>query len=294
VKHNKKLKASLSLFLEYMKKLIYLSLFSCIILVIANSCAKKLPNNGIPFYLLIDSTSVSANEITQGSSSSKIDEIWVEMGSQNLGVYELPARIPVLAEPGDYTVFITAGIKNKGISGQRSKYPFYASESFDISLGNTQEVKLSPIFKYFDITQFIIKENFETSNNFGSNMTVVNDANVFEGTNSGIMNVPPLNVVESKTNTVIIPRGSVAYIEFNYKSNIPFRVGYEYFESGAMARNTLVTVNGKETWSKMYIELTADISQTQSDVFSFFINTNNADSTTTAQIYIDNFKVLYY
>ena len=277
-----------------MKKLIYLSLFSCIILVIANSCAKKLPNNGIPFYLLIDSTSVSANEITQGSSSSKIDEIWVEMGSQNLGVYELPARIPVLAEPGDYTVFITAGIKNKGISGQRSKYPFYASESFDISLGNTQEVKLSPIFKYFDITQFIIKENFETSNNFGSNMTVVNDANVFEGTNSGIMNVPPLNVVESKTNTVIIPRGSVAYIEFNYKSNIPFRVGYEYFESGAMARNTLVTVNGKETWSKMYIELTADISQTQSDVFSFFINTNNADSTTTAQIYIDNFKVLYY
>ncbi len=277
-----------------MKKVIYRSFLFYFILVFASACSKKLPNNGIPYYLVIDSTSVLANSITQGSSSSKIDEIWVEMGSQNLGVYELPARIPVLAEPGNYTVTITAGIKNKGISSQRIKYPFYQSENFSVTLGNNQDITLSPIFKYFDVTQFIIKENFETSNNFGSNMSVVSDANVFEGSNSGLMIAPPLGAIEAKTNTVIIPKGSVVYIEMDYKSNIGFRVGYEYTVSGATQRLTQVTVNPKDTWSKMYIELTGDLSRSQSDIFSFFLNTDNGDSTTSGEVYIDNFKVIYY
>ncbi len=293
-KHNKKLKASLSLFLNYMKKAIYFSLLFIIILTVASACGKKLPNNGIPFYIVIDSTMVQADPVTQGSSSSKIDEIWVEMGSQNLGVYELPARIPVLAEPGNYTVSITAGIKNKGISGQRNRYPFYQTENYAVTLGDTQEIKLSPIFKYFDITKFIIKEGFETSNSFISNMTIISDVNVFEGSNSGLMTVAPLSAVETKTNSVLIPTGSVAYIELDYKSNIAFRVGYESVVSGLTQRTTEVTVNGKDTWSKMYIELTPDLSRSQSEVFSFFINTDNGDSTTTGQIYIDNFKVVYY
>lgn len=278
-----------------MKKAIYLSILTGFILVFTvSACSKKLPNNGVPYYLIIDTVSLSTNSATQGSASSKIDQIWVEVGSQNLGVWELPARIPVLAEPGNYKVLITAGVKNKGISGQRLKYPFYASESYTVTLGNTQEIKLSPIFKYFDITQFIINESFETSNNFGSNMNIVSDANVFEGTNSGVITAPPLNSVEAMSNNVIIPTGSVAFIELNYKSNIAFRVGYEYYYSGTTVRNTQVTVNGRDTWNKLYIELTGDIAKTQADEFRFYINTDNGDSTTTGQIYIDNFKVVYY
>ena len=67
---------------------------------------------------------IKINDIElNNSSTDKITDAWVYIENQLQGVYELPAKFPVL-ETGVKEIRIKAGIKNNGISSSRVFYPF--------------------------------------------------------------------------------------------------------------------------------------------------------------------------
>jgi hypothetical protein len=278
-----------------MQKLYYLTFLVAIILVGVFACQKPLPNNGVPFYISVDNASVAIdNPSVQGSASSKIDQIWVEIGSSNLGAYQLPVKFPVLSNEGTYDILIQAGIKNRGISGQLKTYPMLEAISQPITFNNTtKNYSINPVFRYLSRCNFEMNESFEFSNNFDVNMNITSDSNKYEGANSGMMELAPLNGAISKTGNLDIPNGSVAYIELNYKTDKPFSVGLLSNSLGSPVDMQLVVIDTKTTWNKMYIDITSDIANINSGTYQFYVKSYNDDSLSTKRVFIDNFKVIY-
>jgi hypothetical protein len=138
-----------------------------------------------------------------------------------------------------------------------------------------------------------MNESFEFSNNFDVNMNITSDSNKYEGANSGMMELAPLNGAISKTGNLDIPNGSVAYIELNYKTDKPFSVGLLSNSLGSPVDMQLVVIDTKTTWNKMYIDITSDIANINSGTYQFYVKSYNDDSLSTKRVFIDNFKVIY-
>src|SRR5688500_13907587 len=92
-------------------------------LLLISGCKKTVNPEEIPSYLYIDKINLQTLA-GEGTSKQDITDAWVYVQGQAIGVFELPARIPVLAE-GNPEVWVYAGIKKDGISSTRVKYPFF-------------------------------------------------------------------------------------------------------------------------------------------------------------------------
>src|SRR5438067_12211826 len=98
----------------------------CMAIMLFTSCEIINPSEDIPSYLHVESFSVTTNNETQGSNSSKITDVWVTVDGKALGTYELPATLPVLAT-GSHDVILSPGILINGIAATRTAYPFYTT-----------------------------------------------------------------------------------------------------------------------------------------------------------------------
>src|ERR1017187_10151763 len=126
---------------------LYITLLSIIIML--PSCHLFEPSSGIPSYLQIDSIGLTiTNPLLQGSSSHKITDAWVYVDEQLLGVFQLPAKLPVLAS-GIHAIDIKAGIEINGIASSRGYYPFYTVFSQNVNLITDSVVTIKPVVSYF-------------------------------------------------------------------------------------------------------------------------------------------------
>src|SRR5689334_1436858 len=113
-----------------------------------------------PVWLEIPSIELATDDATEGSNSHAISDAWVYMDGTALGVFELPAKIPVLAE-GQHEFVIFAGVKNYGMSSQRIKYPFYERYEISLSLVKGETITLNPVVTYKSNLTFEMIEDFE-------------------------------------------------------------------------------------------------------------------------------------
>jgi hypothetical protein len=60
-------------------------------------------------YLQVDSPSVAYDGGAYGSASCRIPDVWLQTGSTGLGAYEMPDKIPILAQ-GDVPLLVSGGI----------------------------------------------------------------------------------------------------------------------------------------------------------------------------------------
>ena len=131
-----------------MKKIIIIILF---ILTSLLSC-KKDNAIDIPSYIEID-------EIILNNSTHNITDAWVYINDNLQGVYELPAKFPILEE-GQHNLRIKAGIKENGISGTRIAYPFYSSYIIEQLFTAETTISISPEVNYISSADFF-SEDFE-------------------------------------------------------------------------------------------------------------------------------------
>ncbi|MEM9024932.1 MAG: hypothetical protein AAGB22_14400, partial [Bacteroidota bacterium] len=90
-----------------------------------SSCDIINPEEEIPSFLRIDSINLNiTNSGIQGAPTENITEAWVFWNSELIGVFELPAIIPILAA-GQGELQVAAGIQVNGIGAKREIYPFY-------------------------------------------------------------------------------------------------------------------------------------------------------------------------
>lgn len=271
-------------------------------LLLVSGCTKS---ETMPAYLNVTGMQL-LTQSEQGTASVNIKNVWVFANSQSLGVYELPASVPILEE-GATQIVLRAGIMNNGISNTRSIYPFYAPDTFTVQLSPLQNVNRSSLLRYTSNTAFALNADFEVGNSFNdtnpeiSLLTVTSHPNnVFEGARSAMLTLSGANT-EFEIGTLdkfILPGNKMAvYLEMNYKCDQPFLVSLiGTNSSGNGAALPQLYVNKKETWNKIYIDLTETVSafnlQGLNQIQLIFKAELNEDLDQ-ATFFWDNVKILY-
>lgn len=262
------------------------------------------PKEKEPAYLYIPSFTFQAN-LNQGTSSEAITEVWVYSNDKNLGVFDLPAKIPIL-ELGTANIRIFAGIKNNGISNTRIRYPFYAPYDTTLNISAFQVDTLIPHFTYYN--QAVITEKGFESGNFlvqtGTNngsFSVTNQADqVFEGNRSGWghLNAGSTHLYYKDDENLNYSSGDNVFLELNYSSNNIFSVGYITTTGGIQSKNVALIINPTTSgdglspvWKKIYIDFGYVLQQNSNAQFhELYIESIPANATTPVNIFLDNLK----
>jgi hypothetical protein len=275
-------------------------------------------NADIPVYLRIDDFRIETDFETEGSASSKITTVWIELNGKEIGAYELPIVAPVIAS-GPTVVRITPGINLNGQLALRNQYEFYEPliQNLDLSPGSEVRMKtgnnLFPVTGYDEDFADIIKlENFEGAGvNFEPTPLSDTTLLVTEDENE-IFSEEGLNEVNTKSGKVIIPRGNAlaefqsinsydlprfnrnVYLEVNYKCEVPILFGVIVDEGFQVTKAPVVTALPRDEWNKIYINLVTEVSAYPNAIdYKIFFGAINTDPNSTPTFYIDNLKIVY-
>ncbi len=278
--------------------------FASLLLVLLNSCDPEEP---IPAYLSIDSIGVkNLNYALQGTAKHNIKDAWVYIDNELLGVFELPARFPVLAE-GKHAVSISAGIFENGISATRVRYPLYTSfeATTDFIPGQTVNFPITTEINYFPGVKYDWYEDFEGNTySFDSilgsktGFTPFNTDQPFEGNFSGKITINTANdhFEGACTNDNIdINSFNTTWVELNYKADQPFDAGIKVKKAnGDVATEYAVTINRSEVWNKIYINVSQIIgTNPTAQNFKVYLVATLEAGRTESNIYIDNIKLIH-
>jgi len=258
------------------------------------SCNKK---GAVPSYIYIESFEVLPSA-QFGSNSSNIADVWVYQNDNLQGIYELPAKFPIIAE-GKTKLKFLAGIKINGITNTRAPYSFYDFHEEEIELVPTEIDTVFPKVEYLSYINAPLLEDFEIGNNF-NNMERYNDSTIaFEGNGYGRLPVNSENDTEiiaySATQFSVPALTTAAYVEMDYKNNAEFSVGLKGYKTGTSEVVTVekLTITTKDSWNKIYINFTPEIGRIQADKYELIIRYVKTTDVTPVDILFDNIKVIY-
>lgn len=266
------------------------ALFSLLVYLLS-SC-KPMPNDGIPFYLRIDSVSVA------GGNTHHITDVWAEANATQLGAYELPCNFPVLEE-NEVRMVLNAGIEESGRQDARVNYPFYLADTFTLTAVRGEKYSRSPVFQYKSGAQFAVNENFEAGNGFSgfNRITIPLDTNILYGNACGKVSVSAIdsNREAKQINAVTLPAGQEVWLEVDYKCEVPFYIGfYANYTGTSSLRTEVLFVTAHPTWNKLYVKLSYLIGTYRADSYQFYFEALRPYGSIGGSVYVDNVKVVHF
>ncbi len=291
-------------------KILFAIWIICLLLVGITSCDSEKAD--IPAYIRINSSNfVVDSSGTQGSSSSKINDIWLSVNGQQIGANNIPSEFPVIIDPniGMQQVRLSAGIIDNGISNTRKAYPFYAVKEYLLPMIEGETYTFDPIFTYDSSATIINIEDFEQPGTaFGDDLDgnpntslIKQTVDVFEGTASGQLYLDSANlectVASSVKQSNLQPPGTSfpVYIEMDYKTNTLIQVGIQStYSSGSVVTDYFAGINPNETWNKIYFNITELIFTKGANQYQIVFRALNQNSNITPLIYLDNIKLLHF
>lgn len=267
-----------------------------VILFAYSSCSKEDLEAEVPSYISIEKFTLTTTGTTEGTNSHNITDAWVYIDNDLVGVFELPAKFPVIKE-GNVKLDVYPGIKENGISERRAKYLFYEAYSQQITLEKNKTLALTPTTKYTSGTTFYWMEDFESASlpfsyHSSSDTIVYKTTNdIFEGGYSGKVSlIPGMDFFECYTPTFsTLPRnGKPIFMELNFKCNQPVLVGL-YADSDQIG---IFYLNTTDTWKKIYLNFTEPIitRPNASEYKIFFGFQSKVDY---PEFVIDNLKIVH-
>ena len=255
---------------------------------------KPMPNDGIPFYMSIDSV-VVYDENNLPTESQAVTDIWAEAGPSTLGAFELPCRFPVLQE-GEVPFVLSAGVWMSGQQSVRETYPFYDIDTFTINAEREGSYSHIARFKYKPGLTFKINGNFETNSEFDGIDPISNDS-VKYGTACGILSVDAIDSIQLgySIDSFDLPEGREIWLEFDYKSVVPMYVGYfGLMATGETVKNPSLLLVPKADWRKIYLKLSESLNNTRASYYKIYFEAGTTTGTSGGNAYIDNVKLVYF
>lgn len=290
-----------------MKTLFYL-LASSIGITTLQSCNYFDSDTPQPIFVEIPSVSLSTTP-EQGDPSHNITDVWVNANGQLLGVFPLPARIPIIIAEGVDSIALTVlpGIRNDGQTATAFIYRLIAAERYVLDPVIGETTVLEPVFKYSDNAIFDFVEGFEAAhiftapgpNNTGNGSIVPTTEEAASGQRSGVMRLDENTKLAEVLTFSAFDRanngGGDSYIELDYKTDTPFSVGVYARQGSTMIPFYNVIITEKEDWNRIYLDFTFDLAPQGIDDYRVAIvgSIENSDQEAGA-IFIDNIKLVHF
>lgn len=262
------------------------------------------PAEKTPIYIHVDSFIVQPSDLFKtGSVSHNIKSAWVYFNNQAVGVFDLPATVPILAD-GPGQVQLVPAVSYSGLSYVR-QYPFYESDTFSIPYNPGSVTNHTGITRYRSNANFQMKEDFEIGNSFikvntgNTGDTVLrreeSPQNVFEGKASGLISLttdhPSAELITNQGFPIV---SGESYLEINYKCTVPVSFGLQTLSNSSIVYEYLYGVYPSDTWKKAYIGLSDFTSQYKTSSYNLMIKTKLGDGETSGYVLIDNIKVISF
>jgi hypothetical protein len=256
------------------------------------------PRGTMPTYVHIDSFSFNLQGKdyadfykAYGSPSHNINTVWAYYRNNDagvntpVGVFDLPVTFPVLTSPGHGSLELVPGIAVNGLNNYEEQYPFYA---FDTALSLTAQpgktINYTPTTTYTTATKAKLIADFQFGDELHEDYGTVGptiiysgsagDSLLVDGTNIGAVffNNSGDSTVDSTTDFFI--DSTQAFIEFDYKSTVPFYVGLQGV-LGAVGGSTTPTylagIYPSEAWKKFYLEVDNFVGYTKATTYRFYV-----------------------
>lgn len=255
-------------------------------------------------FLKMDDPQVLTNP-DQGANTNNISDVWVFANGASIGVYFLPATVPVILDSDPTEMIIFPGVRLNGISSAPAINPFYESIEFSDSYSNGEDVEIPLVFTYKGEAIFELLENFEGNHIFtfdedgNAETTLSTTTDEFRnGARSGVLQVSENNpVLESASFLVFdsefIQNGPV-FLEMDYKNSVDILIGLIGVEGIVSFKNYKLGLRPSEQWNKVYIDFTEDISQSQLEGYRLLFGIAYDSTKTESIAYIDNIKLLHF
>lgn len=278
-----------------------------------SSCDWINPEEPIPSYLIVSDPTFST-EPNEGSAATNITEVWVFVDDEFMGAFPIPATIPILKE-GSAELRVEAGIRVDGRSATPDIYPFYTPYQQNINLSAGSEITVQPAFRYRTETKFALIEDFERSTPIFRDIITgtaqsqmrISNAAPFEGGGSGLIQLTNtdafVEIATAGRYQDLLENGNSVYLEMNYRSEVPVSFGILGYQQNSTEPSELVYragFNPSTEWNKIYFDLTPIIFGSQSDQFKIILQAalpldeNNTFSLDSAQVFLDNIKLVHF
>ena len=286
-------------------------LFFILLIVLFFSCNSFEGEQEIPAYVHVDDILLVDNpDIDEGFLDIGIDDVWVFVDHEDLGAYELPIDIPVLAD-GKHSFGFRPGVKLSGVAATRTYYPFFEliEEEIDLKIGEYSYPQLKT--RYKNSTLFPWRENFEDQSSSLKRM-VDSDTMMFvksRGQNDSIYgqmmgavyltNARPK--AELSTNyqegygcyeidNISIP----IFVELSYKTNNEFGIGVIVKSGGVSYKEPVAVVRSSPNkWKRIYVNITPNLEKYGNiDYINILFHAEKEEDVAEAIILLDNLKLV--
>ncbi|MFN3875005.1 MAG: hypothetical protein ACK4L7_03710 [Flavobacteriales bacterium] len=268
------------------------------------ACAKT---GDVPAYVEIPAVAFVAGP-GQGGSTSKITDAWVTLDERTLGVWELPARIPALAE-GAHVIGVAPAVKRNGAFDDRIRYPFYTAWSGQALLAREGTSVVQPTTAYvseaavwhegFDDPFSLLINAAESDTPLVRFTPTAHPELLFleNGPCAGFRLDAAHRFARVLTDEDFEASGGPVFLEIDHRGDIAITVGLIYVAQGLervepyyIGLPTLRS-DGSMPWNKAYIDLSGLFNSpvSQRDIY---IEVRLPEDRSNGQAYIDNVKLL--
>ena len=264
------------------------------------SCKVINPKEQIPTYVHIDSF-LFDDCLAGVTRSSKITSVAVYNNNKPIGFFDLPATVPIQANATS-ELELAPAISINGMSSLTSVYPFYRFVTSTLIAEPGKIVNRVPHTCFFKDTKVAYISRFDGAPGFARYsgnrdiLTVSDPTLIFEGGTGSIMLTAIGDSSEDSTiKGFAIPAGA-AFIEFNYKSEVPFYVGL------AAKLGTYVTaepyylagIKPSDHWQKFYMNVADFNAQYKGTSYNFFIKAVLDEGQKSGRLLIDNVQLVTF
>ncbi len=287
--------------------------FVLLLIFLIYACDKFEGDQTIPSYIEIDTIGFSSDNAIEGTDAQNILDVWVYVNDQLIGGFEMPTRIPVLAQ-GASKIEIRPGIKLNGISATRAPYPYFIPLIFeDHMLIPDSVISITGTSHYRSNTEFIWMEDFEDAS-----LAIVE----YSGSDTGIYRTMPPNLegafldeysehsgivyLDSERPYVLLlsddgngegfplRQGDFIFLELHYKTNFPLITGMIIkHQDGSVEKRYLIGVNPTDIWKKVYVNFSPMVNESAGAInFKVFFEAKKESEEQAGKIWLDNIKLL--
>lgn len=294
-------------------KNITLSLLAGLLLLLQSGCTLFEADPIQPAYIYIHPYQMKENpDINHGSLTEFIVASYVFIGNENLGIFTLPAKIPVLDIEGPQTILMDPLVRENGSVFTLGAYPFYSRWEGTVNLNYTKTDTVQPITSYRSNITIAFVEDFETSFRVFTDkidqdsVTSIESStlDVFEGNRSGHIRLtldnPVLEIATSADNLFNLRGSNICYLEVNVKTDTEFFFGLIGNDNlGQVGKNYEFGVLPRNEWTKIYFNLTDQVRVSQFDSYQIAIRALlpaafGFGEQEEGNIFLDNIKLIYF